>query len=135
MAAQLYSGAVRAVSVAITRDPATVYGYIVRLRLAIAFFAVAYIVAMALVIRPGWPGGWPCSGMPRSTWPCRAHPGPHDRGRESHLLRGRTVRVEATLANLLIGGLVVMRMTFTTFALPRATTVPRLRRPRWWETS
>jgi cellulose synthase/poly-beta-1,6-N-acetylglucosamine synthase-like glycosyltransferase len=37
--------------------------------------------------------------------------------------------IEATLANLLIGGLVVMRLTFTTFALPRATTVP-VRRPR-----
>jgi hypothetical protein len=26
-----------------------------------------------------------------------------------------------------------MRLTFTTFALPRATTVPLIRRPRRWE--
>ena len=41
--------------------------------------------------------------------------------------------IEATLANLLIGGLVVMRLTFTSFALPRATVVPVTRR-RWpWD--
>ena len=32
--------------------------------------------------------------------------------------------IEATLANLLIGGLVIMRLTFTSFVLPRTTTVP-----------
>ena len=40
----LYVGAVRAVAVAITRDPATVNGYVLRLRPALALFAVAYIV-------------------------------------------------------------------------------------------
>ena len=41
--------------------------------------------------------------------------------------------IEATLANLLIGGLVVMRLTFTAFALPRSTTVPLVRRERRWD--
>ena len=41
--------------------------------------------------------------------------------------------IEATLANLLIGGLVIMRMTFTAFALPRSTTVPLVRRDRRWD--
>ena len=36
--------------------------------------------------------------------------------------------IEATLVNLLIGGLVVMRLTFTTFVLPRATVVPMVQR-------
>ncbi len=41
--------------------------------------------------------------------------------------------IEATLANLLVGGLVVMRLTFTSFALPRATVLPVSRR-RWpWD--
>src|ERR1700677_441549 len=39
-----YAGAVRAVAAAITRDPATVNGYVARLRPATQFFAVAYIV-------------------------------------------------------------------------------------------
>ena len=125
----LYMTAVRAVAVAITRDPATVNGYVLRLRPALALFAVAYIVAMALVVRAGL-------------------------GRRVAIL-GHAVLylalsilaqalmivvgvgtgwvvgpfgIEATLVNLLIGGLVIMRMTFTTFVLPRATTVPRLRR-------
>jgi cellulose synthase/poly-beta-1,6-N-acetylglucosamine synthase-like glycosyltransferase len=38
--------------------------------------------------------------------------------------------IEATLANLIVGGLIIMRMTFTTFVLPKATTV-RKNRPRW----
>jgi cellulose synthase/poly-beta-1,6-N-acetylglucosamine synthase-like glycosyltransferase len=41
--------------------------------------------------------------------------------------------IEATLANLLIGGLVIMRLTFTAFALPRSTTVPLVRRARFWD--
>ena len=125
----LYVAAVRAVAVAITRDPATVNGYVLRLRPALALFAVAYIVAMALVVRAGL-------------------------GRRVAIL-GHAVLylalsilaqalmivvgvgtgwvvgpfgIEATLVNLLIGGLIIMRMTFTTFVLPRATTVPRLRR-------
>ncbi len=125
----LYMTAVRAVAVAITRDPATVNGYVLRLRPALALFAVAYIIAMALVVRAGL-------------------------GRRVAIL-GHAVLylalsilaqalmivvgvgtgwvvgpfgIEATLVNLLIGGLVIMRMTFTTFVLPRATTVPRLRR-------
>jgi cellulose synthase/poly-beta-1,6-N-acetylglucosamine synthase-like glycosyltransferase len=41
--------------------------------------------------------------------------------------------IEATLVNLLLGGLVIMRMTFTSFVLPRATTVA-VHRARWpWD--
>ena len=38
--------------------------------------------------------------------------------------------VEATLANLLLAGLVITRLTFTSYVLPRATTLPT-DRPRW----
>ena len=38
--------------------------------------------------------------------------------------------VESTLANLLIGGLVVQRLTFVSFVLPRGTVIP-VTRPRW----
>ena len=131
-AAQLYSGAVRAVAVAITRDPATVNGYIVRL--SRAFFAVAYIVAMALVIRAG------LARRLAVLWHAALYLAMAVLTQALMIVVGIATGwvvapfgVEATLANLLIGGLVVMRMTFTTFALPRATTVPRLRRPRWWE--
>jgi hypothetical protein len=48
---QLYAGAVRAVAVAISRDPAGVNGYIARLRPATLFLAVAYIVGISLVVR------------------------------------------------------------------------------------
>jgi cellulose synthase/poly-beta-1,6-N-acetylglucosamine synthase-like glycosyltransferase len=129
-----YSGAVRAVATAITRDPASVNGYVARLRPAVAFFAVAYITGIAAVARAslarriailsnavlyvalsvllqalmivvGMATGWLI--------------GPF--------------AIEATLANLLVGGLVIMRLTFTTYVLPRGTTVPA-NRPRWaWD--
>ena len=38
--------------------------------------------------------------------------------------------IEATLANLLVAGLVVIRLAFAIFVLPRATTLPT-DRPRW----
>jgi hypothetical protein len=46
-----YAGAVRDVAVAITRDPASVNGYVVRLRPATEYFALAYIVGIAAVAR------------------------------------------------------------------------------------
>ena len=130
----LYAAAVSRVAAAITHDPASVNGYVARLRPALAFFAVGYIITIALVIRA-------------------------DLGRRLVVLAhvalylamtlltqalmitvgiasGWLVApfgIEATLANLLIGGLVVMRLTFTTFALPRATTVPKIRCPRLWD--
>src|SRR5580698_6334576 len=47
----LYTGAVRDVAVAITRNPATVNGYVARLHPATLFLAVAYIVGISLVVR------------------------------------------------------------------------------------
>ena len=129
-----YAAAVRAVAVAITRDPASVNGYVVRLHPATEFFAMAYIVGIAAVARAslarriamlwhgvlylamsvllqallivaGWATGWLIAPF----------------------------GIEATLANMLVGGLVITRMTFTCFTLPRATTVP-VHRPRWmWD--
>jgi cellulose synthase/poly-beta-1,6-N-acetylglucosamine synthase-like glycosyltransferase len=129
-----YAGAVRAVAAAISRDPATVNGYVARMRPATQFFAVAYIVGLAVVARAslsrrlailshvvlytaisvllqallivtGMATGWPIAPF----------------------------GIEATLANLLVGGLVITRLTFTTYILPRGTTVPR-RRPHWaWD--
>ena len=130
----LYSEGMRDVAVALTRDAAAVNGYVARLRPALAFFAVTYIIAISLVVRArlgrrlvmllhvplylamtlltqalmiaiGIATGWPV--------------GPFG--------------IEATLANLLIGGLVMMRITFTAFALPRSTTVPLVRRRRLWD--
>ncbi len=129
-----YTGAVHAVASAITRDPATVNGYIARLRPATQFFAVAYIIGLAVVARASL-------------------------GRRlailSHVVLYTAISIllqallivagmatgwliapfgiEATLANLLVGGLVITRMTFTSYILPRGTMVPR-RRPRWaWD--
>jgi cellulose synthase/poly-beta-1,6-N-acetylglucosamine synthase-like glycosyltransferase len=130
----LYTDAVRDIAMAITRDPATVNGYVARLRPATLLLAIAYIagislvaraslgrrlvmlahsalylaisiLAQALMIVTGVSTGWPVAPF----------------------------SIEATLVNLLVGGLVVMRLTFTSFVLPRATTVP-VRRPRWvWD--
>jgi cellulose synthase/poly-beta-1,6-N-acetylglucosamine synthase-like glycosyltransferase len=130
----VYVGAVRDVAVAITRNPASVNGYVARLHPATLYLAVAYIVGIALVVRA-------------------------DIARRLVMLAHAVLYValsllaqalmitigvatgwlvapfgiEATLVNLLIGGLVVMRLTFTSFALPRATTLPVSRR-RWvWD--
>jgi cellulose synthase/poly-beta-1,6-N-acetylglucosamine synthase-like glycosyltransferase len=124
-----YADAVRGIAVAITRDPASVNGYVARMRPALALFAVTYIVALSLVVRAGLMRRLAMLGNAllylaisvlaqalmivigvRTGWIV----GPFG--------------VEATLVNLLIGGLVVIRMTVTTFILPRATTVPLLRR-------
>jgi cellulose synthase/poly-beta-1,6-N-acetylglucosamine synthase-like glycosyltransferase len=130
----VYAVAVRDVAVAITRDPATVNGYVARLHPVTLYLAVAYIVSLALVVRAdaarrlamlahaalyvaltllvqalmiaiGVTTGWPVAPF----------------------------GIEATLANLLIGGLVVMRLTFTSFVLPRATAIPVSRRGWPWD--
>src|SRR5579875_1053476 len=51
----LYSSAVSAVATAITRDPASVNGYVPRLRPATQFFAVSFIISLAVVIRATLP--------------------------------------------------------------------------------
>jgi glycosyltransferase involved in cell wall biosynthesis len=131
---QLYSGAVRDLAVAITKDPAIVNGYVARLHPATVYLAVAYIVGIALVVR---------AGLARRLV-MLAHALLYVA--MSLIIQSLMITVgvatdwlvgpfgiEATLANLLIGGLVVMRLTFTSFALPRATVVPVTRR-RWpWD--
>jgi len=125
----VYDSAVRAVAVAITRDPATVNGYVLRLRPALALFAVAYIVAMALVVRAGLLRRLAILGnaVLYLALSILAQAMMIVVGVGTGWVVG-PFGIEATLVNLLIGGLVIMRMTFTTFVLPRATTVPRLRR-------
>jgi cellulose synthase/poly-beta-1,6-N-acetylglucosamine synthase-like glycosyltransferase len=132
--AALYMAAVRDVAVAITRDPATVDGYVVRLRPATLLFAVAYIIGIAMVMRAD----------PLRRLAVASHVvlylGMSLLTHTLMIVIGMTTGlvvapfgIEATLANLLIGGLVVMRLTFTSFVLPRATTVP-VRRRRWiWD--
>ncbi len=126
-----YDDLVRALATAITRNPASANGYVSRLRPATEFLAVAYIIGISAVAR---------ASLARRL------------AMLSHVLLYLAISVllqalmitvgmatgwliapfgiEATLANLLVGGFVVMRLTFTTFVLPRATTV-RKNRPRW----
>ncbi|HEY0717082.1 MAG TPA: hypothetical protein VGD68_05660, partial [Streptosporangiaceae bacterium] len=131
----LYSGGVRAVATAITRDPASVNGYVARLRPATQYFALAYIIGLAVVIRA-------TAGRRLAVlWHAALYLA------MSLLLDALMIvcgiatgwlvspfGIEATLANLLVGGLVVMRLTFTTFVLPRATTVPSRPSRRAWDT-
>jgi cellulose synthase/poly-beta-1,6-N-acetylglucosamine synthase-like glycosyltransferase len=129
-----YADLVQGIANAITRDPATVNGYIARLRPGMAFLAVSYIVGLAVVAR---------ASLAR-----RLAIGFHAviylaltvltqavmvvLGMATHLLVA-PFAIEATLVNLLIGGLVIMRLTFTSYILPRATKVP-CRRPPWrWD--
>jgi cellulose synthase/poly-beta-1,6-N-acetylglucosamine synthase-like glycosyltransferase len=131
----LYSDAVRAVASAITQDPASVNGYVARLRPATQFFALAYIVGLAAVIRAT------VGRRLAVLWHAVLYLA------MSVLLDALMVAcgittgwlvspfgIEATLANLLVGGLVVMRLTFTTFVLPRTTTVPGRLSRRGWDT-
>jgi cellulose synthase/poly-beta-1,6-N-acetylglucosamine synthase-like glycosyltransferase len=129
-----YAGAVRDVAVAITRDPASVNGYVVRLHPATEFFTVAYIVGLAAVARASVARRIAILGHGVLYLAI------------SVLLQALLIvaglatgwliapfGIEATLANLLVGGLVITRMTFTCYMLPRATTVPA-ERPRWmWD--
>ena len=129
-----YTDLVAGLASAITRDPASVGGYAVRLHPAAQFFAVALILGLSVVAR---------SSLLRRI-AILSHAVLYIAisvllqalmivaGIATHWLIG-PFGVEATLANLLVGGLVVMRLAFTTYVLPRATTVPD-DRPRWvWD--
>jgi cellulose synthase/poly-beta-1,6-N-acetylglucosamine synthase-like glycosyltransferase len=130
-----YAGAVRDVAVAITGEPATVNGYVARLHPATLFLAVAYIIGISLVVRAGAARRLAMLShaalyvaMTLLTQALMITVGIATK------LLVAPFGIEATLANLLIGGLVIMRLTFTSFALPRATVLP-VRRPRWlWDT-
>ena len=121
-------------AVALTHDPASVNGYVARLRPALAFFAVAFIIAISLVVRARLGRRLVMLlhaalylAMTLLTQALMIAVG---------IATGWLVApfgIEATLANLLIGGLVIMRLTFTAFALPRSTTVPLVRRERRWD--
>jgi cellulose synthase/poly-beta-1,6-N-acetylglucosamine synthase-like glycosyltransferase len=129
-----YADVVRAVAAAITRDPASVNGYVARLRPATGFFAVAYIIGIAAVARASLTRRiailshavlYLALSILMQALMIVA-------GMATGWLIG-PFAIEATLANLLVGGLVIMRLTFTTYILPRATTVPT-DRPRWaWD--
>ncbi len=130
-----YADGLRSLARAITRDPVSVDGYIARLRPATQFLAVAYIVGISVVAR----------AAPARRLAMLSHAALYIV--LSGLLQALMIVVgiathwlvvpfgiEATLTNLVVGGLVIMRLTFTAFVLPRGTTVP-IRRPRWiWDT-
>ncbi len=129
--ATAYADLVRGVATAITKDPASVNGYVARLRPATEFFAVAYIIGISVVAR---------ASLARRI-AMLSHTVLYVAlsvlgqallivaGMATHWLIG-PFGVEATLANLLLAGLVVTRLTFTSYVLPRATTLPA-DRPRW----
>jgi len=132
----LYADLIRAVATAITRDPVSVNGYVTRLRPATQFLGVAYISGITVALR---------ASLARRL-AVLAHAVLY--AAMSTLLNvimvvgalstGWAVAplgIEATVANLLVGGLVVMRITFTTFILPRATTVRKRRRGRAWDSA
>ena len=125
-----YAELVRAVATAITRDPASVNGYVARLRPATGFFAVAYIIGITVVARASLTRRiailshvvlYVALSVLLQALMIVA-------GMATGWLIG-PFAIEATLANLLVGGLVIMRLTFTTYILPRATTV-QADRPR-----
>jgi cellulose synthase/poly-beta-1,6-N-acetylglucosamine synthase-like glycosyltransferase len=130
----VYDGAVRDVAVAITRDPASVNGYVARLHPATLYLAVAYIAGISLVVRADLARRLAMLGhaalyvaLTLLTQALMIVVGVAT----SWLVA--PFGIEATLVNLLVGGLVVMRLTFTSFALPRATAVA-LRRRLWpWD--
>ena len=129
-----YADVVRAVATAITRDPASVNGYVARLRPAMEFFAVAYIIGIALVARAS------LARRIAMLSHCVLYVAISVLLQALLIVAGLATGwliapfgVEATLANLLVGGLVVTRLTFASYVLPRATTVS-VHRPRWmWD--
>ncbi|HEV2377624.1 MAG TPA: glycosyltransferase [Streptosporangiaceae bacterium] len=130
----LYSQAVSRAAVAITHNPATVNGYVDRLRPALAFFAMAYVVAIAMVVRAdlGRRVAILFHGVLYLAMTILAQVLMIVVGISSGWLVA-PFGIEATLVNLLIGGLMVMRLTFTTFVLPRSTAVRTVKRNRFWE--
>jgi cellulose synthase/poly-beta-1,6-N-acetylglucosamine synthase-like glycosyltransferase len=129
-----YAGLVRSAAAAITRDPASVDGYVARLHPATEFLAVAYIIGIAIVARASLTRRiailfhavlYVAISVLLQALMIVA-------GMATHSLIS-PFAIEATLGNLLVGGLVILRLTFTTYVLPRATTVPA-NRPRWaWD--
>ena len=129
--AAAYADVVRTIATAITKDPVSVNGYMARLRPATEFLGLATIVGIATVAR---------ASLPRRIailFHSLIYLALSALGQALLIVAGMTTHwliapfgVEATLANLLIAGLVIMRLAFTTFALPRATTLPA-DRPRW----
>jgi cellulose synthase/poly-beta-1,6-N-acetylglucosamine synthase-like glycosyltransferase len=129
--AAAYADVVRAIATAITRDPASVNGYVARLRPATEFFAVAYIIGIATVAR--------ATLFRRLAMLFHAvlFAGLSILGQALLIVAGMKTHwliapfgVEATLANLLLAGLIIMRLAFTSYVLPCATTLPTSR-PRW----
>ena len=129
--AAVYTELVRGVATAITRDPASVNGYTARLRPATEFFGVAYITGLAVVAR---------ASLPRRVamlFHAVLYVALSVLSQALLIVAGITTHwliapfgVEATLANLFFAGLVIMRLTFTSYVLPRATTLAA-KRPRW----
>ncbi|MBO0803435.1 MAG: glycosyltransferase family 2 protein [Nocardiopsaceae bacterium] len=130
-----YTDLVTAVATAVTRNPATVNGYTGHQYPATQFLAVGYMVGFAIVCRASLgrrlvialhAALFIVMSVLFQTLMIVASIG-------LHWIIG-PFGIVATLSNLLIGGLVVIRLTFTTFVLPKATAVPN-RRPRWpWDT-
>jgi cellulose synthase/poly-beta-1,6-N-acetylglucosamine synthase-like glycosyltransferase len=133
-AASSYAGLVQTLATAMTRDPAAVNGYVARLLPATGFLAVAYIIGISLVVRASLtrrlamlfhvPLYLAMSVLAQALLITAG------------IASGWLIApfgVEATLLNLLIGGLVILRLTFSAFVLPRATVVRR-DRPLWvWD--
>jgi len=129
-----YARLVQSLATAITRDPVTVNGYVARLHPATQLFGVAYVIGISLVARATVARRLlmlshavlyvalsvllqtlMVVGAIATHWPIAPF------------------GIESTLANLLVGGLVVQRLTFASYVLPRATTVT-ISRPRWlWD--
>ncbi len=126
-----YVRLVQSVATGITRDPVTVNGYVARLHPATELFGVAYVIGISAVARAAvvrrllmlshavlyvalsvMLQALMVVAAIATHWPVAPF------------------GIESTLANLLVGGLVVQRLMFTSFVLPRATTI-RVRRPRW----
>ena len=129
-----YTDLVRRVATGIARDPVTVNGYIARLRPATGLFAVAYIIGVAVAARASLTRRLAIVShvVIYAALSALANALMIVAGMATHWLIV-PFGIEATLANLLVGGLVIMRLTFTSYVLPRATTVP-VKRPRWaWD--
>jgi cellulose synthase/poly-beta-1,6-N-acetylglucosamine synthase-like glycosyltransferase len=129
-----YADAVRAVSNAITNDPVRVNGYVDRLRPAVEFFAAAYIITLAIVARASF--GRRVAILSHAVLYLALSVLLNSlmvvAGLATHVLIA-PFAIEETLANLVVGGLVIQRLTFSSYVLPRATTVPK-RRPLWvWD--
>ena len=122
-------------AVAVTGNPAGVGAFVNRLEPASQVLAISYIVGLALVTRAtlgrriailahvvlyvamtGIVDTLLIALALRTGWPV----GPF--------------AIEATAVNLLVGGLVVLRVTFSTFVLPRPTLIAKDRPKWWWDT-